>query len=164
MSKITKEDYLKLLDAVLKEQHIDDLEINQEYLDDKEPVKSPIRFNYVESQGVIDATDMTRETIDFTWKNQGNIKVGNFLLKVSTFAGDAEHPYVYFNLYDYERDDKGKVISTKIDMLKDIRFTNVEWKQYCNKQSVHKIIQAPLHIALDTIEWLQKLDKLGAFV
>lgn len=166
MNKISKEEYLKLLDAVIKDQQIDDLEVNKEYLED-EPIKKPLRFNYVESQGFIDATNMTREEIDFAWKNQGNIKVGDFLLKVSTFAGDADHPYIYFNLYDYERDEKGKIISTKIDVKNDIRFSSVTWQEYCEKPSNFfkvGLIKAPLTVTLDAIEWLQKLDRVGAFI
>lgn len=162
MKNITKEEYLKLLDAVLKEQQIDDLEVNKEYLND-EPVKKSLRFNYVETQGVIDATEMTREAIDFAWKNQGNVKVGNFLLKVTAFV-ESDNPHIHFNLYDYEKDEKGKVIATKIDINKDIRFTNVAWKEYYNKSRITPFMNAPLYITLDVIEWLQKLDKLGAFV
>lgn len=168
MKNITKEEYLKLLDAVIKEQQIEDLEVNKDYLnDDDEPVKKPVRFNYVESQGVIDATEMTRDQIDAVWKNQGNVKVGNFLLKVSTFAGTADSPYVLFNIYDYERDEHGKVTSTKIDIKSDIRFTDVAWKSYLEKPNNFlkiALVNAPLHITFDVIEWLQKLDRLGAFV
>lgn len=166
INSLSREEYIKLLNAVLKEQQEEDLEVNKEYLE-KEPTKKPLRFNYVESQGIIDATTMSRQEIDDAWKNQGNIKVGDFLLKVSTFAGDADNPHVYFNLYDYEKDEKGKVISTKIDVRNDVRFSSVNWLDFCEKPSNFfkvGLIKAPLPVALNVIEWLQKLDRVGAFI
>lgn len=161
-NKINKEDYLKLLDAVLKEQQIEDLEVNKEYLEEVErPI--PKRFLYVEGQGTIHATDMTREQINAVWKNQGNIIVGNFLLKVSSFIpidGRSNEEWIQFHLYDYEKDEKGKVMSTKIEIYNDIRFT--DWKNLTDKKM--KPINASINTTLDMIEWLQKLDRLGAFI
>ncbi len=165
MSKITKEEYLKLLDEVLKAQKVEDLEVNQDFFEEEAPIKPPVRFNYVDSQGTIHATEMTREAIDATWKNQGNVLVGNFLIKVSSFINTAYEPFIYFNIYDYEKDENGKVISSKIDVIKDIRFSNEPWKDtYIYGSSYSQKIQAPLNVTLDVIEWLQKLDKLSAFV
>jgi len=168
MSKISKEEYIKLLDAVLKEQQIEDIEVNQDYLETEVHEKPPVRFNYVDSQGTIHAANMTRGEIDKAWKNQGNVLVGNYLLKVSLFFQpdkNSPHPYIQFNLYDYERDEKGKVTSSKINVFEDARFEKVEWKEfYYEKGRITPFFRAPLHIVLDVIEWLQKLDRLDAFV
>ena len=163
MMKINKQDYLKLLDAIIKEQEIEDFEVNEEYLENLKVEKAKSqRFQYEESQGTIHATQMTRDEIDASWKNQGNIVVGNFLLKVSGFSTDKYRgiTYITFNLYDYEKDERGKVTATKIDVAKDVRFAEVEWKGLGDKLRFH----APLAVTLDIIEWLQKLDRLAAFV
>ncbi len=167
MSKITKEEYLKLLDEVLKAQQVEDLEVNPDFLNNDEPgFKAPIRFNYVDGQGTIKAVNMTRQEIDAAWQNQGNIIVGEFLIKVKSFhvMTEINSPMITYDLYDYEKNDDGKTVSVKIDIFTDVRFGQLGWTAQKKRGMVITSTTSSLPSVYDLIEWLQKLDKLSAFV
>lgn len=110
------------------------------------------------TQQIINATTFSAAEIKQKINYFRNIKIGNFIIKITTVYG----PTVDVLIYEEQLKTKPANITVKINPNKDSRFQNRSWAAYFNQFNVGKNI--PTEEIYNIFKWLQVIHKMPAFL
>lgn len=145
------QDYLEMINNVSREQYG---EFDGEYEEDLRTFQEKTQI----SQSVIDLTESKKEEILEIAYSHRNFRVGKFLVKITCYSVRPTNN-VFIKLSIYEKKDE-KII-TRINILKDNRFSQTSWKKHFTKFDGSEEI--PINIFGDIIKWLQITNNLSSF-
>jgi len=161
-NNLTKEEYLKLINEILNQDKDldDDIDIPKESWIPSEP---EIKILIKDLNGSIDFTNSKKSEIKKLLKNQEIIRIGKFMVKLSTTDKD--------NCVDIKIYEKRTVTPTgmpcnmdyTLNVKKDDRFQNCDWKSYFQPFSTEGI-DIPREKLPDIIKYIQAVFKLPAFI
>lgn len=167
---ISKEEYWKMIEQVLKEQ---DEEDKAEFIDCDAwiPAESDNKKSVINSlYGSINATNLKREEIRRAIKKHNYFDVGNFTLFVKYSDNvDEKYPTYIYNvtLYETKRTTaSGKPCNMKYKIVgeQDTRFANCPWKTHFTKYVMQHKKNITENDLIDMIKWLQAITKIPAFL
>lgn len=176
MSSFSKADYLRLCEQILKDQYGDDepdeygVE-NQAWIPSEPSSDLKKKISLPSNNGVIDLTSGKKDKIIDSMYKCSNLKVGNFIIKVTAYHGEPDtynnKTYISINISIYENKQQTHLGRTsnmlsKINPNKDNRFENRPWLVYF--KSFDKGINIPVEEFPDIVRWLQAIGKMSAFI
>lgn len=166
MSNWSKDEYLRLLELYATEQYGSDNPI--EDLDAWIPAEAPIKEKMKSSfNGCIDLTNCKRENIQDALYRNSNIKIGNFLIRITKHSGYIEDK-VNLTMDISVWEDKQIVsnkrpckIACKVNFAQDSRFETRPWTNSFRSGIGTKI---PAETVVDVVKWLQAITRMTAFL
>lgn len=115
-------------------------------------------INKINNQQVVDATSYSKEQINKELYNFRNIKIGEFILKITKIDSSK----LDISLYEQQSNTKPANFARRVDPSRDNRFENRSWSNYFKNLSMGKNI--PKEEIYDIIRWLQALHRMSAFL
>ena len=160
---ISKEEYWKLIEQVLKEQDDSDMD---DFVDcnawiPSEPVKKPL----LERFGSIDATKLKRDAAKQALQKYQILNIGQFVLTIKLPEDKTDKEKYIVCLYETKNiTPLGRPCNMqyKVNLFKDTRFENRSWLTYFKKHGASNPI--PEAVVLDIVRWIQAIIKLPAFI
>jgi hypothetical protein len=110
------------------------------------------------TQQVVNATTFSAAEMKQKINDFRNIKIGNFIIKITTIYG----PTVDVLIYEELVKTKPANITVKINPNKDSRFQGRSWTSYFNRFNVGKNI--PIEEIYNIFRWLQAIYRMPAFL
>lgn len=159
MKQFTKEEYIQLLEELVKQQY------NSEEVENTEeiawaPAEPESKKKILTNPGSIDLSLTKKDKLKELILNNKNIIIGSFRVRISrTPLTNSQDLLFSVNVYE---ENKSTKIMHKINVLTDNRFENREWKKYFNSFKSGSGI--PEDILVDIIRWLQAIYRLAAFL
>lgn len=170
MSSFTKEEYLKLIDRVMREQdEPEELDINYYELwsgaESQDPRVERAKKKK-ESTNTIDATDLKSNRLVDIIRNYSTIKVGIFTLQINSSRSDSDNKEIRMNITLYKTHFKTPnglsfIIDKPHDPTKDDLFKDCLWIKQFDSCSAFGM---PEEDVISVIRWLQAITKLKAFL
>jgi cell division protein FtsI/penicillin-binding protein 2 len=158
---LTKEEYLKLIQAAYNSENEENLE---DFIDCSAwiPAEPVIKKSKPNLSGNIDVTNFKREALEKAIKKCCNITVGKFMI-VATYSSSVDT----YKLFVYERVFKTASelpcnMQNKVNIPKDNRFEGRPWRNKFNSKWGAKDV--PTETYIDIIRWLQAITKLTVFI
>lgn len=173
MSNFSKEDYLKMLEAMANQQYdepeesvVNDVPDNA-WIWGSSPLKEKLMFAKLHS--TTDATNLHRDQIKKAVQNTRNIQVGHFSIKIKGYYQSEKLGNDFMHIDVYERRSKTASgmpcnMDYKAELVDDKRFANRPWLTYFSKDSPGTAKNVPIDTVVDIIKWLQALKKLTVFL
>lgn len=110
------------------------------------------------TQQVINATTFSAAEMKQKINDFRNIKIGNFIIKITTVYG----PTVDVLIYEEQAKTKPANITIKVNPNKDSRFQGRSWISYFDQFNVGKNI--PTEEIYHIFRWLQAIYRMPAFL
>lgn len=156
---ITKEEYLRLIEEYVNGQYGDkeDEDIKTFWMPSEPEAKSKIK---PPNFGPDDLTNAKSEMIKMVIKNKTNLRIGPFMI-VSTGKYESKTGKTISSIYIYE-DKPNSMMTNKLDVLKDDRFSSRPWAKLFDSGRRAKNISSD--DLFDIVRWLQAVQKLAAFL
>jgi hypothetical protein len=172
-NSFTRKDYLSLIQKFAEEQYDTPDEEEPKLEDYWMPAESPLKKKIQEptNAGAADVTKVKKDQVMDCLKKFRNIKVGNFLIKITKYHNDESGDFTkgMVDLYIYE--EKNKTASgqpakmhNKINLSKDDRFENRPWLSHSNKYNPEFLSKVPMLTVVEIVRWLQGITRLTAFL
>ena len=157
---MTNDEYLRLIQEAYRSVNEDELEdyINPESWIPSEPeIKKKALSNIV---NMIDATNLKRTAIEGIIAKSKQITVGKFMI-TSEVNNEGTLSYIIYENITKTPSGFPCKIQTKINVEKDNRFTETNWRTLFHGCYGRKI---PINTCVDIIKWLQAMNKLICFI
>ena len=113
-----------------------------------------------------DLIDASEEEIKEKIHTTGNIKIGQFLIKIKNYKKDTKTTTINMAIYEERLNETyfGKnTIAKRVNIVKDLRFETCDWLKYFINP-ITSGINIPIETAAEIVRWLQGVVKLGAFL
>jgi hypothetical protein len=172
MNPISKQDYLKLLEAISEQQYSEPeepaIEVPESsWIWGESPVKDRLRTASL--QQTIDVTLLHKDQIKKAIKSARNIKVGNFSIKIKGYYQSEKLNNDFMHLDIYERRTKTPTgqpcnMDYKAELTTDKRFAGRGWLSYFTKDSPGLARNVPIDTVVDIIKWMKALKNLTIFL
>lgn len=170
MSNLTKEEYLKLVEKFFNEQYdevpfIESLP-NDAWIYADPPAKDKMKLPG--HDGITDLTNVKKDKIAEILHTCRNIKIGNFLVKITKYHGEPDYEggaNFGLDICIYEEKVKSNPpskIQYKVDVHKDTRFSGRVWIEHFNSFKIGANI--PLETVVEIVRWLQAIKRMSAFL
>lgn len=174
MNQLSKEDYLRLLEQYANDQYgNEDPILNiDDFQDAWIPAESPAKERMITANayGSIDLTNVKKEKIIEALYKCTNLKIGNFLIKITRYSGQPDKnnqgPDLTMDVSIWE--DKFKTpsgnpckMTYRVNFKKDTRFDTRPWAKLFGNGSASKV---PNETVIDIIRWMQALNRMTAFL
>lgn len=167
---MTKEEYLALVTRLTEQQYncISGSTANdQAWIPAISPAKEKMKSRE-DHNGLLNLSNIKKDkVIEFLTLNKYfNLKVEDFLVKISRYSYDSKEKKTTLDLSIYEEKTinqgsiKSKILN-KVDLIKDPRFETRPWLKYFNSLKMAKNI--PIEEMGNIVRWLQAISKLAAF-
>lgn len=163
---MSKEEYLKLLQDL-------DGDVGSDLpVDSWFPSVSPAKEKMLKSKmfaGTTDCLELKREQILAAIKDNCNLKVGPFSIKVRGYYFSEKNEKPIMTIDIYERKSKTPTghpcnMDYKLDVYSDKRFIGRPWLELFNNGRQGTATNVPIETVVDIIKWLQALKKLTVFL
>lgn len=157
MKQFTKEEYIQLLEELVKQQYnLEEAETPEEivWMPSEPEVKKEL------NPGLVDLSSTKKDKLKELILNNRNFTIGPFKVRVNRTPLTNSQDFL-FSISVYE-ENKDKRTMHKVDILADSRFENREWKKYFSTFKSGNGI--PEDVLVDIIKWLQAIHKLAAFL
>lgn len=174
MNHLSKEDYLRLLEELSKEDDLDsETPSGIDVLDVSwMPSESSAKAKMLKSlnfNGTIDATHLKKEQIKEAIAKSKNLQVAHFSIKIRGFYVSDKQNNSFMHLDIYERRTKTATgqpcnMDYKLDVFGDKRFAGRPWLQLFNNNRAGTATNVPIDTVVDIVKWLQALKKLAVFL
>lgn len=172
-NSFTRKDYLSLIQKFAEEQYDtpedEEPKIEDYWIPSEPEIKKKIQEPT--NAGAADVTKVKKDQIMDCLKKFRNIKVGNFLVKITKYHTDESGDFTkgMVDLYIYE--EKSKTASgqptkmhNKINLAKDDRFDSRPWLSHSNRYNPEYLTKVPMETVLDIVRWLQGIHRMSAFL
>lgn len=163
---ISKEEYWKLIEQVIKEQEDSDME---DFVDCNAwiPAEPAHKKSPPERYGSIDATKLKKEGVQQAIQKYQILNIGRFVLtiKLADKIKQEDKQEYLVSLYETKYvTPLGRPcnIQYRVALYKDTRFENRPWLKYFRTYGGSTAI--PEATVLDIVRWLQAIIKLPAFL
>lgn len=169
---ISKEDYIKLLESIVKEQYGDNSEDEDiEFVPFTEEIEIKERFQPPNPNTFIDLTNLKKDRIIPSIMKFSNLRICKFLIKITDYntgeiLNTGTPKWVSFTLYEEQlKKHIGNVNNmwVQIRPQEDDRFENRPWLSYFYKNS-WTAKDMPLETVMDVVRWIRAIDKMKAFL
>jgi hypothetical protein len=168
MSTISKEDYLKLLEELDREDDMDTHPIPEDAWIPSEP---PVKMKLSNSAIVIDILDYKKNKIKEALYKSTNLRIGKYLIKIHSYHGKPDKKgdgtgftmdiEVWETSYTTPSGAPCKMDYNK-NFHKDNRFAGKPWLSYFTIGGW--ACDIPADTVVDVIRWIQTIQKLSAFL
>lgn len=171
ISGFSDHEYLELLQKLANQQYDDNYEEEQDLFSDAPEEwtyeEQPRKPQYNPSYECIDLSSAKLEVIKNKLQTSGNIKVGQFIIKIIKYdIANTNDIKLDINILEEKQrifnGNPGK-IAEKINLSKDTRFNNQEWIKYFNN-SIKSGIKIPIETVANIIKYMQFVYKNAAFL
>jgi hypothetical protein len=168
MEKLSKEDYIKLIERLVDHYDLEDDDSFEELENTWIPSvsKAKEKFNKSLNGSLVDLSNVKKDQIeDYIYKHH-DIKVGNFLLKIIKYSikpselQQSHKSDLEVDVIIYEYNNLNMV--DKVDVQKDSRFISRPWRDSFNTFKTAKNLD--IQSTVDIIRWLQALSRIGCFI
>lgn len=172
---ISKETYLKLLESLAEQDDLESYESTyipeESWIPSESRAKEEMMKARARNQGTVDCLKLKKDKIKEAIYKNSNIKVGEFMIKITEYHGLLDKKGVGTDLkmdlsvwqtkYKTPSGNPCKM-DYRMDFSKDNRFINRPWLNYFGPGgSAHNM---PVEILIDVIKWMQIIQKLTAFL
>lgn len=120
------------------------------------------RKNLTSDKFAGDLTEAMMPAIKEGVKKGGNLRMGNFIIKVKDFKMGADgYETATVDIHE-ERKSGSMIIPQRVVVLKDNRFRDRPWLKYFEK-NIAGGKNIPLKTAAEVVRWCQAINRIGAF-